>query len=71
MSEPTIHGFCDEEFLPVREAFTENFRLDLELGAAFAAAVEGNYVVDLWADPLFDSRGLRLHVATITCLQAL
>jgi CubicO group peptidase (beta-lactamase class C family) len=49
MSEPIIHGFCDEEFLPVREAFTENFRLDLELGAAFALAVQGKCVVDLWA----------------------
>lgn len=49
MSEPTIHGFCDEEFLPVKKAFSKNFRLDLELGAAFALAVEGDYVVDLWA----------------------
>ena len=40
MTEPTIHGFCDEKFLPVIEAFTKNFRLDLELGAAFALAVE-------------------------------
>jgi CubicO group peptidase (beta-lactamase class C family) len=49
MTEPTINGFCDEKFQPVMEAFAKNFKLDLELGAAFAVAVDGQTVVDLWA----------------------
>jgi len=49
MSEPEIHGFCDDRFQSVKSAFTKNFRLELELGACFALTVEGEYVVDLWA----------------------
>lgn len=44
-----INGFCDERFASVRSAFEKNFALDLELGASFALAIEGEFVVDLWA----------------------
>ncbi|HEY5646283.1 MAG TPA: serine hydrolase domain-containing protein [Pseudomonadales bacterium] len=43
-----IHGYCDERFAPVREAFEENFRARGDVGACFAATLEGEYVVDLW-----------------------
>jgi CubicO group peptidase (beta-lactamase class C family) len=46
---PEIHGFCDERFAPVREAFANNFREFDELGAAVAIAFEGRPVVDIWA----------------------
>jgi CubicO group peptidase (beta-lactamase class C family) len=49
MSEVQINGFCDERFASVGAAFEKNFRLDLELGATFAVAVQGEFVVDLWA----------------------
>ena len=49
MGEIQINGFCDEKFASVRAAFEKNFKLDLELGATFAVAIEGEFVVDLWA----------------------
>ncbi len=49
MSEIRINGFCDERFASIRAAFEKNLRLDLELGATFALAIEGEFVVDLWA----------------------
>jgi CubicO group peptidase (beta-lactamase class C family) len=50
MNAPTqIHGFCDDAFLPLKEAFTQNFEDDLEWGAALAATKHGKPVVDLWA----------------------
>ncbi len=44
-----IHGTCDERFENVREAFAENFRTGLDVGASLAVTLEGKFVVDLWA----------------------
>ena len=44
-----LHGFCDPRFLPVKQAFAENFEAGLELGASVAATWRGEPVVDLWA----------------------
>ncbi len=44
-----IHGFCDERFAAVRDAFEHNFTAHGDVGASFAATVEGEFVVDLWA----------------------
>ncbi|MEM9624098.1 MAG: serine hydrolase domain-containing protein [Pseudomonadota bacterium] len=43
-----IHGFCDEKFAAVREAFANNFATQEEVGACVALSVEGEIVVDLW-----------------------
>jgi len=43
-----IQGFCDDRFAAVREAFERNFTERGDVGASFAATVEGEYVVDLW-----------------------
>ncbi len=43
-----IHGFCDEKFSAVRDAFANNFAEKGEVGASVALTVEGEYVVDLW-----------------------
>ena|SRR5579859_8172603 len=48
-----VRGTCPPAFAAVREAFAANFAENLELGARFALAVEGEIVVDLmggWAD---------------------
>src|SRR3989442_7893228 len=45
---PMIHGRCDPRFLAVRDAFAANFAAGREVGASFAATVEGELVVDLW-----------------------
>lgn len=44
-----IRGSCRERFAKVRDAFAANFAEDLELGARFAIAIEGEIVVDLMA----------------------
>lgn len=43
-----IHGFCDDRFLPLKEAFRANFDAGLELGASLALTHRGRRVVDLW-----------------------
>ncbi len=46
---PEINGACAAGFEPVRDAFEKNFRDHGEVGAAFALALDGEIVVDLWA----------------------
>lgn len=47
--EIEVHGFCDQKYLPVREAFQNNFAQGRELGASLAVTEGGRPVVDLWA----------------------
>lgn len=50
MSEAVeIHGTCDPRFEKVRDAFAANFAAGKEVGASFAATIEGEPVIDLWA----------------------
>ncbi|MFX1344063.1 MAG: hypothetical protein ACFFBC_04150 [Promethearchaeota archaeon] len=44
-----IHGFCDEQFKVVKEAFAKNFEGKLEVGASFAATLNGKFIIDVWA----------------------
>ncbi|MHA2390483.1 MAG: serine hydrolase domain-containing protein [Promethearchaeota archaeon] len=44
-----IQGFCDERFLSVKEAFERNFKERLEVGASFAATLNGKFIIDLWS----------------------
>ncbi|MCP4755404.1 MAG: beta-lactamase family protein [Proteobacteria bacterium] len=44
-----IQGHCDERFSAVKDAFAKNFSSGLEVGASFAATVEGESVIDIWA----------------------
>ena len=49
-----IHGFCDERFASLKDAFVGNFEAGRELGASLALTYQGRTVVDLWggwADP--------------------
>jgi len=43
-----VKGYCDKKFAAVKEAFRKNFENNLELGASFAATIDGRFVVDLW-----------------------
>ncbi|WP_069173331.1 serine hydrolase domain-containing protein [Streptomyces griseus] len=45
---PQIHGFCDDRFAAVRDAFAANFAERDELGAAVTVLLDGSPVVDLW-----------------------
>ena len=44
-----IHGHCDDRFGGVLKAFENNFENNGDIGACFAATLEGEYVVDIWA----------------------
>jgi CubicO group peptidase (beta-lactamase class C family) len=44
-----IHGFCDPQFTPFRDAFAANFDAGLELGASLGVTWRGRLVADLWA----------------------
>src|SRR5580692_5522963 len=53
MADAPISGLCPPRFAAVRQAFEANFAENLELGARFALAIDGEIVVDLlggWAD---------------------
>ncbi len=43
-----VHGFVEEKFSPVRDAFAENFAMGADVGASCCATLEGETVVDLW-----------------------
>ena len=43
-----VHGFCDERFRPLEDAFRRNLDSGLDKGASLAIILDGEYVVDLW-----------------------
>jgi CubicO group peptidase (beta-lactamase class C family) len=48
VSDIAIEGECASRFAAVREAFAANFAAGREVGASFAATVNGEPIVDLW-----------------------
>ena len=60
-----IHGFCDERFAVVRDSFERNFTEYGDVGATFAATIEGEFVVDLWAGHADKARTLPWQEDTI------
>ncbi|MFX0028467.1 MAG: serine hydrolase domain-containing protein [Promethearchaeota archaeon] len=43
-----IHGFCEERFNAVKQAFAKNFEVGGDVGASFAATLNGKFVIDIW-----------------------
>src|SRR5258708_31736691 len=58
MSDVDVHGSCVSDFVGVRDAFERNFALRNEVGAAVAAWVDGELVVNLWGGSA-DAAGTR------------
>jgi CubicO group peptidase (beta-lactamase class C family) len=58
MANVDIQGSCTSRFEKVRDAFEQNFALRNEVGAAVAAWVDGELVVNLWAGSA-DAAGAR------------
>jgi len=58
MDDVDIQGMCAPRFARVRDAFEQNFAVRDELGAAAAAWVDGELVVNLWAGTA-DAAGAR------------
>jgi CubicO group peptidase (beta-lactamase class C family) len=44
-----VNGFYDVKFEKVKNAFIRNFKSGLEVGASFAATIDGKFVMDIWA----------------------
>ena len=63
-----IHGFCDEAFMPLKEAFEQNFADGLEVGSSFAVAHRGKMVIDLWAGYSDRDREQAWQEDTIACV---
>jgi CubicO group peptidase (beta-lactamase class C family) len=63
-----IHGYCDPHFASVKEAFANNFRNGAEVGASFAATIDGRSVIDIWAGYADASRTRPWKHDTLACL---
>ncbi|MGH2899747.1 MAG: serine hydrolase domain-containing protein, partial [Solirubrobacteraceae bacterium] len=48
MTGVEIAGHCAPRFAKVKDAFAKNFAVEGEVGASFAATVDGEMVIDLW-----------------------
>lgn len=59
MSTQRVQGEWAKRFAPVRDTFEANFATDREVGASFAATVNGELTVDLWGGNA-DAAGTRL-----------
>lgn len=60
-----VQGYCSPEFAAVKEAFAENFKSELDIGASVALTVSGVSVVDLWAGELVDAEDKKWQQDTI------
>lgn len=43
-----VEGYCDSQFIEVRNTFQQSFDSGFEFGAAIAIELEGEMVIDLW-----------------------
>ncbi len=48
MTADTVQGFTQDRFAGVRDAMAANLASGADLGASFAATIEGETVIDLW-----------------------
>ena len=44
-----IHGVCDNRFSSAKEEFERHLSEHDDIGASFAASIDGEFVIDLWA----------------------
>jgi CubicO group peptidase (beta-lactamase class C family) len=44
-----IYGECGQRFSAVKEAFVKNFETSGDVGASFAAAINGEFIIDMWS----------------------
>jgi CubicO group peptidase (beta-lactamase class C family) len=63
-----IQGYCDSKFALVKEAFASNFEQGLEVGASFAATIDGKSMVDIWGGYADEARTKPWQKDTIVCV---
>ena len=60
-----VHGFCDERFRPLEDAFRRNLDSGLDKGASLAVTLGGESVVDLWGGTRDDEQATPWEADTI------
>lgn len=68
LEEMEVHGHCDPHFSSVKKAFADNFRYAGDVGASFAATVNGKFVIDIWAGYVDAARTRPWERDTLACL---
>ncbi len=68
LKETEIHGHCDQRFSVVKEVFANNFRNGGDVGASFAATIDGKFVIDIWAGYADAGRTRPWKRDTLACL---
>ncbi len=63
-----IHGYCDDKFTSVKQAFAANFAAGSEVGASFAATIDGKFVVDIWGGYADEAQTRPWERDTIVCV---
>jgi CubicO group peptidase (beta-lactamase class C family) len=63
-----IHGDCDPRFASVKDAFANNFRTGGDVGASFAATIDGEFVIDIWAGYADAARTCPWQRDTLACV---
>ncbi len=65
-----VHGHCDASFRGVEEAFRKQLDTGFDVGAAVAAFVDGEAVVDLWAGHRDAARERAWERDTLACMMS-
>ena len=60
-----VQGHCHERFASVLDAFEKNFQDGREMGASFAATIDGEFVVDIWGGYMDEAGTLPWEMDTI------
>jgi CubicO group peptidase (beta-lactamase class C family) len=68
LQEIQIHGYCDPRFSSAKEVFADNFRSRGDVGASFAATIDGEFVIDIWAGYADAGRTRPWKRDTLACL---
>jgi len=68
LKEIEIQGHCDQHFSSVKEAFADNFRNRGDVGASFAATIDGKFVIDIWAGYADAARSRPWKHDTLACI---
>jgi CubicO group peptidase (beta-lactamase class C family) len=68
LKQVEIHGYCESRFSLVLEAFANNFITAGDVGASFAATIDGKYVIDIWAGYADAARTRPWKHDTLACL---
>jgi len=51
-----INGFCDDRFAAVKDVMRNNLETGADVGASFAATIDGEMVVDIWGGHLDEAK---------------